>query len=320
MTDIDILVPAPVSPEMEEALAARFRLHNLWQAKDQASFLADCAPRIRGMARTFPSTVGKEIIDRLPRIEIISSYGVGYDSVDAGYAARKGILVTNTPDVLNEEVADTALGLLLMTVRRLGAAERYLRAGNWSGGDFPLTASLRNHTVGIVGLGRIGLAIARRLEASRIGIAYHNRTPRTDVPFRYFPDIRSLAAAVDTLLLVLPGGAATKNIVDASVLDALGPEGFLINIGRGSAVDENALIAALAEKRIAGAGLDVFMNEPNIDPHVLELDNVVLLPHVGSASTETRRAMGALVVDNLISWFDHGRPLTPVPETPWPRG
>jgi lactate dehydrogenase-like 2-hydroxyacid dehydrogenase len=271
------------------------------------------------MARTFPSTIGREIIDLLPRIEIISSYGVGYDAVDAVYAAEKGILVTNTPDVLNEEVADTALGLLLMTVRQLGAAERYLRAGKWQTGDFPLTASLRNHTVGICGLGRIGLAIARRLEASRISVAYCNRTRRTDVPFRYYPDVRSLAAEVDTLLLVLPGGAATRNIVDASVLEALGPKGFLVNIGRGSAVDEEALISALAEKRIAGAGLDVFMNEPDIDPRFLELDNVVLLPHVGSASSETRRAMGALVVDNLISWFDHGRPLTPVPETPWPR-
>jgi lactate dehydrogenase-like 2-hydroxyacid dehydrogenase len=317
--EIDVLLTAPASAEMQKALSDSFVLHRLWDENDPEAFLLRAGPRIRGIARTFPAAVGRELIDRLPALEIIASYGVGYDSVDVGYASSRGIVVTNTPDVLTEEVADVAVALLVMTVRQLGAAERYLRAGRWPEADYPLTPlSLRDHTVGLVGLGRIGMAIARRLEAARIGIAYHNRKPRADVPYRYFGDLRELAAAVDSLMVVLPGGSGTHRMVNASVLDALGADGVPVNIGRGTTVEEEALSTALAEGRIRGAGLDVYMNEPNIDPRWLSLDNAVLLPHVGSASAHTRRAMGMLVVENLRSWFYDGKPLTPVPETPWP--
>jgi len=223
--------------------------------------------------------------------------------------------------VLTEEVADTAIGLLLMTVRELSAAERYLRDLRWpASGPYPLTrGSLRNRTVGIAGLGRIGLAIARRLEAMHVPVVYHNRTPRAGVTYRYYSDLMAMAADVDTLIFVLlPGGEATRHLVNAELLQALGPEGVLINIGRGSTVDEAALIEALASGTILAAGLDVYPKEPEVSEALIALSNVVLLPHVASASVHTREAMGQLVVDNLKSWFDSGKPLTPVPETPWP--
>ena len=207
-----------------------------------------------------------------------------------------------------------------MTVRELSAAERYLRAGRWErDGNYPLTATLRDRTVGIVGLGRIGMAIARRLEAMRVNVVYHTRRPRPDVPYRYYADLHEMAAAVDTLVVVVPGTRETTNLVDAGVLDALGPRGILINMGRGTVVDEAALVEALHKRTIHAAGLDVYPREPHVAPGLIALDNVVLLPHVGSATVHTRDAMGQLVVDNLTSWFERGKPLTPVPETPWPR-
>jgi lactate dehydrogenase-like 2-hydroxyacid dehydrogenase len=244
---------------------------------------------------------------------------VGYDGIDLVAAAEHGVVVTNTPDVLTEEVADTALGLLLMTVRELSAAERYLRAGRWAAeGAYPLSASLRDRTVGIVGLGRIGMAIARRLDAMNIPVVYHSRSARPDTPYRYYDDLRRMAADVNVLLSILPGTQATKHLINASILEALGADGILVNVGRGSAVDEAALVSALKDGTIRAAGLDVFANEPNVPAELVALPNAVLLPHVGSASVHTRNAMGQLVVDNLTSWFREGKPLTPVPETPWP--
>jgi lactate dehydrogenase-like 2-hydroxyacid dehydrogenase len=270
----------------------------------------------RAIAR-FHHPVDRAFIDRLPNLEIIANFGVGYDGIDLAAAAARGIVVTNTPDVLTEEVADTALGLLLMTVRELSAAERHLRAGKWAAsGPYPLSATLRERSVGIAGLGRIGQAIARRLDAMRVPVVYFARTPRRDLPYRHYADLAAMAADVDVLLLVLPGGAATRNLVDAHVLKALGPDGVLINVGRGSVVDEPALIAALAGGVIRAAGLDVYANEPNVPAALMALPNAVLLPHVGSASVFTRDAMGQLVVDNLVAWFETGKPLTPVPETP----
>jgi lactate dehydrogenase-like 2-hydroxyacid dehydrogenase len=302
-------------------VGALFTLHQLKAATDSEALLADVGPRIRGLVRGGHAQIDRALIERLPQLEIIASFGVGYDGIDVGAAAEHGVVVTNTPDVLTEEVADTALGLLLMTVRELSAAEQYLRAGRWlTEGPYRLSASLRDRTVGIVGLGRIGIAIARRLDAMNVGVVYHSRRPRSDAPYRHYADLRAMAADVDVLLVIVPGTDATRHLIDASVLEALGPEGILINVGRGSVVDEAALVSALQDGRIRAAGLDVFANEPNVPQELIALPNAVLLPHVGSASVHTRNAMGQLVVDNLKSWFHEGKPLTPVPETPWPAG
>jgi lactate dehydrogenase-like 2-hydroxyacid dehydrogenase len=222
--------------------------------------------------------------------------------------------------VLDEEVADTAFGLLLSTVRQLPQAERYLREGRWLNSPFPLTASLRGRTMGIVGLGRIGKAIARRALAFGLDVVYHGRKPQDGAPYLYYPTLIGMARACDILMVVAPGGAATKNIVSHEALEALGPNGILINISRGSLVDEDALIEALATRKIHAAGLDVFAKEPEVPAALMALDNAVLLPHVGSASHHTRQAMADLVVANLYSWIDGKGPVTPVPETPWSGG
>ncbi len=303
------------------ALEASFTIHRGYEAADPDAFVASLAGRVRGIAAGLQTPVDRALIEHLPKVEIIASFGVGYDPIDVKAAAERGIVVTNTPDVLTEEVADTGIGLLLMTVREFSASERYLREGRWvKEGPYRLTpATLRNRTVGIVGLGRIGMAIARRLEAMLVPVVYHNRNPRSDVKYRHYPDLKQMAADVDTIIVVLPGGAATRNAVDAEVLKALGPNGILINIGRGSVVDEPALIEALQKGTILATGLDVFAKEPQVPAELLALPNAVLLPHVASASLYTRDAMGQLVVDNLKSWFADGKPITPVAETPWPR-
>ena len=321
MAKVDILVPEPVHAHTLATLDRDFATHHLWEAPDQEALLGGIGARIRGLARGYHMTIGRPLLERLPNLEIIANFGVGYDGIDVHYAADNGIIVTNTPDVLTEEVADTALGLLIMTVRELSAAERHVRAGHWvTAGNYRLTpGSLRDRTVGMVGLGRIGAAIARRLDAAAIPVAYHTRNKRNDVAYRHYADLREMAEAVDTLLVIVPGNAATRHLVDASILKALGPRGVLINIGRGMVVDEAALIAALQTKTILAAGLDVFVDEPNVPEALLAMDNVVLLPHVGSASMHTRDAMGQRMVDNLKSWFAAGKPLTPVAETPWPR-
>ena len=255
---------------------------------------------------------------RYPNLEIISSFGVGYDNIDAKAAARLGIIVTNTPGVLDDEVADTALGLMIMTVRQLPQSERYLRAGQWTAkGAFPLSPSLRGRTVGILGLGRIGKAIATRVTAFGLPSPITAATPRPTFPYRYYSSLIDMAKAVDILIVVAPGGPATRHIINAEVLEALGPDGVLINVARGSLVDEKALIEALRNKTILAAGLDVFENEPSVPQELIALDNAVLLPHVGSASVKTRRAMAECVVSNLFAWADGKPPLTPVPETPW---
>ncbi len=256
-------------------------------------------------------------MQRFPKLEIVSSFGVGYDHVDAKWAGAHGILVTNTPDVLNEEVADTALGLLLCTVREFPQAERYLRAGKWEQAPYPLTvATLRDRTIGMVGMGRIGQAIARRLDAFGLPVVYHARRPNAGVAYKHYPSLLAMAHDVDVLMVIVPGGAETRNLINAAVLEALGPRGILINVARGSVVDEPALIAALRDKKIFAAGLDVFVNEPKVPRELMEMENVVLFPHLGSASAFTRAAMDQLVVDNLISWASGKGPLTPVPETP----
>jgi lactate dehydrogenase-like 2-hydroxyacid dehydrogenase len=317
---MSILVLHPSIPRVLDELPGRFptRVEHGTQPLEGVSNAA--LNGIRAIVCAGANQVDRAFIDRFENLEMISNFGVGYDSVDAAYAATRGIYVTHTPDVLTEEVADTAMGLLIMAARELGAAERYLRAGHWEKKAYPLTpGTLRGRTVGLVGLGRIGLAIARRCEAFGLKIAYCNRTQRADVAYPYYPTPVALAEAVDTLMVVAPGGAATRHLIDARVLDALGPQGILINIGRGSVVDEAALITALDQGRILSAGLDVFDEEPKVPAGLIAHEKITLLPHVGSASRHTRRAMGQLVVDNVVAWLTNRTLLTPVPETPWPK-
>ncbi len=309
-----VLVFGPYNGDGIAELEKRFAVRKL-ATRDIADLPEAERAGIRAVA--VAGHIPNAAIDSLPNLEIIGHFGVGYDGVDAAHAASRGIAVTNTPDVLTEEVADTTLGLLLMTVRELGQAEAYARAGHWeTKGPYPLTRfSLRGKTVGIMGLGRIGLAIARRLEAFGLSVAYHNRSRRTDVAYAYHDTLEGLAKAVDILIVAAPGGASTDKAVNAAVLRALGSEGIFINIGRGSTVDEPALIEALKAGTIARAGLDVFADEPRIPAELLALPNAVVLPHVASASRDTRRAMGDLVADNLSAWFAGETLPTPVPES-----
>jgi len=245
--------------------------------------------------------------------------GVGYDHIDAAWAGQHGIIVTHTPGVLDDEVADIAMALTLNCVRQLPQAERHLREGKWIEAPFPLTASLRGRVMGILGLGRIGKAIAARARAFGVEVVYHGRKPQDGARYLYYPTLKAMAAACDILMIAAPGGGGTQKIVNREIIEAVGPDGVIVNISRGSLVDEDALIEALRARRILAAGLDVFASEPHVPAALLALDNAVLLPHVGSASHHTRGAMGDLVVDNLFAWMDGKGPLTPVPETPWKR-
>ncbi|WP_112664609.1 2-hydroxyacid dehydrogenase [Microvirga flavescens] len=320
MAKTDVLMTAPMLPLVMEKLDAAFTLHRLWEATDRDAYLKDIGGRIRGVATsTVHGRFNADQFNLLPNLEIVSSFGVGYDNVDVGEAVKRGIVVTNTPDVLNDEVADLAIGLLIATLRQIPQADRHLRAGKWLERPFPLSPTLRERKIGIVGLGRIGKAIARRLEGFGVSIAYHGRTQQSDVAYAYFPTVTGLAEAVDVLIVITPGGAGTRHLVNADVLNALGPEGVLINVARGSVVDEKALIEALRSGAILSAGLDVYEDEPRVPQALIDMEHIVLLPHVASASVHTRNAMGQLVVDNLTSWFSGEGPKTPVPETPWPR-
>jgi lactate dehydrogenase-like 2-hydroxyacid dehydrogenase len=318
MSKPDILMLRPMMPLVLEQLTERFNLHRLWEQAEPDAYLDEVAPRIRGLAAgSGHQRIDASIIDRLPSLEIVSSFGVGYDHVDAAHAGSRGVIVTNTPDVLNEEVADTTIGLLLNTLRQLPRAERYLRAGKWLEKPFPLTSTLRDRKIGILGYGRIGKAIARRLDAFGVEVVYHGRSRQEGAPHAHYPTLVEMARYVDVLIVIIPGGAETNNLVDATVLEALGPNGVLINVARGTVVDEKALIKALQDQTILSAGLDVFADEPRVPQELIDMDHVVLLPHVGSASVHTRNAMGQLVVDNLSAWFAGKGPISPVTETPW---
>lgn len=313
--DITILVPgATLHPHAVSRVSEEFRLVRIERA-DPALITPELAREVRGLAAAM-TTLDAPLIEALPALEIIAYFGMGYEAVDARYAAAHGVVVTNTPDVMNEEVADVAVGLLLSCVREFGKAEAWLRSGRWvRDGNYPLSAmTLRGRSIGIFGMGRIGSAIARRLEAFGVSIAYHNRSQNHAVGYRYFPTLLEMARAVDTLVCVAPGGPSTEKAINAEVLAALGPGGVLVNVGRGSTIDEAALAEALANGTIGGAGLDVFADEPNVPQALLDAPNTVLLPHIASASRRTRAAVADLCVDNLVSWFDTGKPLTPVRE------
>ena len=319
MSDLPlVLIPGRIHPRVRARLADRF---DLLEVTDATAIGAEPGQleKVRGAAVSgrFPAS----LINRLPKLEVIGSFGVGYDGVDVQAAAAAGVIVTNTPDVLNDEVADTAIALLLNTMRQFYFAERYLRDGRWEKeGAFPLSPlSLKGRKVGLHGLGRIGMEIAHRLLPFKVELAYHTRRPRTDVDFAYHDTLTGLAQSVDVLISIVPSTPETIGSINAEVLSALGGNGVLINVGRGSTVDEPALISALQNGTIAAAGLDVFADEPRVPQALIDLPNVSLLPHVASASVPTRNAMADLVVDNLIAWFDKGQPLTPVPETPYPR-
>jgi lactate dehydrogenase-like 2-hydroxyacid dehydrogenase len=315
MSRIAVLVPGKMHDRVLAQLKDRFEVISA-ERKETLDLDAETAKRIRGVAVSgaFPAAW----FEQLPNIEIVASFGVGYDGIDARLAGSKGIIVTNTPDVLNDEVADTAIALLLNTVRELPKAENWLRAGNWKpGAAYPLTRfSLKGRHVGLYGLGRIGLEIARRLEPFKVKISYHTRSRHADAPYDYHSTLKGLAEAVDTLIAIVPKTPQTHKTVDAEVLSALGPDGIVINIGRGWTVDEDALTAALTAGTIGAAGLDVFYDEPHVPAGLLAAPNTVLVPHVGSASIPTRNAMADLVARNLIAWFEQGEPVTPVAETP----
>ncbi len=315
----DVLLIGQKKPVMVKGLEPSVTLHYLVDAKDPDAFLKSIADKVRAIAIAYTSNkIDAAFMQKLPMLEQISSFGVGYDHIDAKWAGEHGIIVTNTPEVLNEEVADTALGLLLCTVREFPKAERFLRAGKWPQAQYPLTkATLRNRTVGMVGMGRIGKAIARRLEAFGVPVVYHSRNPQKGVSYKHYPKLLDMARDVDTLMVIVPGGAATANMINAEVLTALGPKGILINMARGSVVDEPALIAALKDRTIYSAGLDVFAKEPQVPSALVEMDHVVLFPHLGSSTEVTRAAMDQLVADNILAWAAGKPPLTPVPETPF---
>ena len=318
MSKADILMTAPMMPVVIEALDKASTLHKLWEHADQESFLREVGPQIRGVATsTLYGRLDANLLEFLPNLEIVSSFGVGYDNVDVAEAAKRNVIVTNTPDVLNDEVADLTLGLLLSTLRKIPQADRYLREGKWLQAPFPLSSTLRDRKIGIVGLGRIGKAIARRLEGFGVSIAYHGRTQQEGVAYTYYPTLIGMAEACDVLIVITPGGNGTKHLINADVLKALGPTGVLINVARGSVVDEQALSEALKSGTILTAGLDVYDDEPRVPQELIDMEHVVLLPHIASGSVHTRNAMGQLVADNLIAWFDGKGPLTPVPETPY---
>ena len=321
MAEFDVLVPVEGIARIGGDVEKRMTLHRLWLEPDRQTALERLAPRIKAVfATSHHAVVDAALMTRLSNLQIVSGFGVGYDHIDAAWASAHGIIVTHTPGVLDDEVADIAMALTVATVRKLPQAERYLRDGRWRAGVYPLTASLRGRTMGILGLGRIGKAIARRAVAFGLDVVYHGRAPQPGAPYLYYPTLLDMARASDLLMIAAPGGSQTRHIVDREILNAVGPQGFVINVSRGSLVDETALIAALAEGRILGAGLDVFENEPNIPAALLALDNAVLLPHVGSASRHTREAMADLMIANVDSWIAGKGPLTPVPETPWRGG
>jgi lactate dehydrogenase-like 2-hydroxyacid dehydrogenase len=310
--DIEILSLGPFYAPAFELMERDFTVHKAWQAKDLERTIAAAGSRIRGIQAMHANKTDAKLMDALPKLEIIACFGVGVDGVDLQAARKRGLIVTNTPEVLNECVADLAMGLTLATLRRISLGDRFVRAGSWLKGPLPFTRSVGGKTMGILGYGRIGKAIAKRAEAFGMRIVYHGRHAQPGVTHKYYASLTEMARDCDVLLAICPGGPATRHIVNAEVLKALGPEGTLINVARGSVVDEQALVKALAEGTLGAAGLDVFESEPNVPEALFGMDQVVLQPHVASATHETRMAMGVLTADNLRAHFAGKSVLTPV--------
>lgn len=308
----DVLMLGPYPDWDMQPLDADYQLHKLWEAADREAFVAGRAPRIRAIATRGELGAGKALIAALPNLELIACYGVGTDAIDLTAARERGIRVTNTPDVLTGDVADIGVGLALALMRRIPEGDRHVRSGAWAAGNMPLVTRLYGKRVGVVGFGRIGMTLARRLSGFDVELGYFDLAARADSPHRHFADLTELAAWSELLIVTLAGGEATRGIVNAGVLDALGPRGWLVNVSRGSTVDEPALLDALERRGIAGAALDVFWNEPRIDARFMALDNVLLQPHHASGTTETRQAMGQLVRDNLKAHFSGAPLVTPV--------
>jgi lactate dehydrogenase-like 2-hydroxyacid dehydrogenase len=302
---VDILQTHRLHKPCEDELARKYTVHQLHAATDPDALIASVSGKVRGIAG---GQVDAALMDRLPGLEIIANFGVGYDSVDTAAARARNIRVTNTPEVLNDAMAEITIGLMIALARRLPQADRFVRDGGWTRGAFPLQAELNGRTLGILGLGRIGKEVARRATAMRMRVVYHGRHKQLDEPYVYFKRLVDMAREADWLVVIAPGGEETRGLVNRAVLEALGPEGFFVNMARGSLVDEAALVDMLKEGRLAGAALDVFADEPRVPEALLGLDNVVLSPHQGSATRQTRDRMGRLVVANLDAHFA-GHPL-----------
>lgn len=302
---VDIVQTHKLLASCEAALAAKYTVHKLHEAADREKLLTTIADKVRAIAG---GNVSDELMAKLPKLEIVANFGVGYDTIDVKAAKARNIRVTNTPNVLNDAVAELTIGLMVALARRLPQTDQFVRQGNWLKGSFPLLAELNGKTVGILGLGRIGKEIAVRAQAMKMRVVYHGRRKQADEPFVYYSDLAEMARDVDWLVLIAPGGKGTEKIVSRQVLEALGPQGFLVNMARGTLVDEAAIVELLESKRLGGAALDVFEKEPNVPEALFALDNVVLSPHQGSATHQTRNKMGQLVVDNLDAWFA-GEPL-----------
>jgi lactate dehydrogenase-like 2-hydroxyacid dehydrogenase len=302
---IEILQSSKLLDSCEKALAERYTVHKLHEAADREALIAEVAPRVRAIAGAH---VSAELMTKLPKLEIIANFGVGYDTIDTAAAKARNVRVTNTPNVLNDAVAEITIGLMLALARRIPQADRFVREGKWLKGQYPLLTELNGKTVGILGLGRIGKEIAMRAQAMKMRVVYHGRKRQPKEPFVYYDDLTAMARDVDWLVIIAPGGKGTEKIVSRKVLEALGPEGMLVNMARGTLVDEAAMVEMLASGALGGAALDVFEKEPQVPEVLFALDNVVLSPHQGSATVQTRDAMGALVVENLEAHFA-GEPL-----------
>lgn len=311
--DIPVLIVGALLPALQETVESAFNVTRYWELDDQQAWLDANGSQVRAIVTTGAWGASADLIGQLPNLEGIFSFGVGYDSIAIDVARERGVVVTNTPNVLDDCVADTAMALILDSLRRFSESDRYVRAGQWATARFPLATKIGGKKLGIVGLGNIGQSIATRAEAFGMNIAYHNRNPKSGTSYTYYADLDAMIEACDVLVLAVPGGKATDKLIDSRRLGLLGKDGYLINIARGSVVDQSALIHALENKVIAGAGLDVFEDEPCVPQSMLAMDNVVLFPHLGSGTFETRQAMGDLVWQNLQGWFLNGKKVvTPV--------